>query len=180
MCLCLCVSIGFRYSRAEKRVGSCQWSHSFLYQSFGMGWNWNTKTGNYRWASGEKVNLSPSLLWKKWSERWRAEKKCDFFFFFGLFKATPTAYGGSQARVQIGSTAAGLHHSHSSPGFLIHWARPGIKPATSQFLVRLFPLGRDGNSETLLKFPVFHQPSLTSYHFFISSLYSHHFTVTCL
>ena len=37
------------------------------------------------------------------------------FFFFLLFGATPEAYGGSQARGQIGATAAGLCHSHSNP-----------------------------------------------------------------
>ena len=31
-----------------------------------------------------------------------------------LFRATPTAYGGSQARSQIRAAAAGLHHSHSN------------------------------------------------------------------
>ena len=36
------------------------------------------------------------------------------FFAFLLFRATPMAYGGSQARGQIGATAAGLHHSHSN------------------------------------------------------------------
>ena len=34
-----------------------------------------------------------------------------FFFLFCLFKATPMAYGGSQARGPIGAAAAGLHHS---------------------------------------------------------------------
>ena len=37
--------------------------------------------------------------------------KLKFFFFFCLFGATPTAYGGSQARVPIRAVAAGLHHS---------------------------------------------------------------------
>ena len=36
------------------------------------------------------------------------------FFFFCLFRAAPTAYGGSQAGGWIGATAAGLHHSHSN------------------------------------------------------------------
>ena len=40
----------------------------------------------------------------------------EHFFFFGLFRATPTVYGGSQARGPIGATAAGLHHSHSHAG----------------------------------------------------------------
>ena len=35
------------------------------------------------------------------------------FVLFLLFRATPAAYGGSQARNPIGATAAGLHHSHS-------------------------------------------------------------------
>ena len=37
-----------------------------------------------------------------------------FFFAFLLFRATPMAYGGSQARDLIGATAAGLYHSHSN------------------------------------------------------------------
>ena len=40
--------------------------------------------------------------------------------FFFLFRAVPRAYGSSQARGQIGPTAAGLHHSHSNAGFLTH------------------------------------------------------------
>ena len=36
-----------------------------------------------------------------------------FFFFSGLFRATPTTYGDSQIKCQIGTVAAGLHHSHS-------------------------------------------------------------------
>ena len=38
------------------------------------------------------------------------------FFFFFLFRATSTAYGGSQARGQIGVVAADLHHSHRNTG----------------------------------------------------------------
>ena len=36
-----------------------------------------------------------------------------FFFFFLRFRATPVAYGSSQARRGTGATAAGLHHSDS-------------------------------------------------------------------
>ena len=35
-----------------------------------------------------------------------------FFFFFCLFRATPLAHGGSQARGQVRAVAAGLHLSH--------------------------------------------------------------------
>ena len=38
-----------------------------------------------------------------------------FFFFSGLFRAIPQAYGGSQTRGQIGATAASQHHSHAAP-----------------------------------------------------------------
>ena len=37
----------------------------------------------------------------------------SFLFCFVLFRATPTSYGGSQARGRIGAVDAGLHHSHS-------------------------------------------------------------------
>ena len=37
-----------------------------------------------------------------------------FFFFFGIFRALSIAYGGSQARGQIGTVATGLHRSHSN------------------------------------------------------------------
>ena len=36
------------------------------------------------------------------------------FSFFGLFRAAPVAYGGSQARVLIRAVAASLPHSHSN------------------------------------------------------------------
>ena len=37
-------------------------------------------------------------------------------FFSCLFRAAPAAYGGYQARGQIGAVAAGLHRSHSNVG----------------------------------------------------------------
>ena len=35
------------------------------------------------------------------------------FLLFFFFRASPVAYGSSQARSPMGATAAGLHHSHS-------------------------------------------------------------------
>ena len=49
-----------------------------------------------------------------------------FLFFlcvFYLFSATPSAYGGSQARGQIGATASGLHHSYRNVG-----SKPHLRP----------------------------------------------------
>ena len=37
-----------------------------------------------------------------------------FLICFLLLRATPAAYGDSQARGPIGATTAGLHHSHSN------------------------------------------------------------------
>ena len=75
----------------------------------------------------------------------------SFFFFFFLFRAILTAYGSCQARCWIRAASAGLHHSPGNEGSepgpqhtpqlmampdpLIHWARPGIKLATSWILV---------------------------------------------
>ena len=39
-----------------------------------------------------------------------------FLFIFCLFRAEPTASGGSQARAGITAVATGLHHSHSDTG----------------------------------------------------------------
>ena len=39
-----------------------------------------------------------------------------FFFFLAIFRAIPTAYGGSQARGRIGAVAAGQRQSHSNAG----------------------------------------------------------------
>ena len=43
-----------------------------------------------------------------------------FIYLFSLFRATPEAYGGSQARGLIGATATGLRHSHSNARSLTH------------------------------------------------------------
>ena len=53
------------------------------------------------------------------------------FFFWGaggLFRASPTAYGGSQARGLIGATASSLCHSHSNMGSeLCLWPTPQLR-----------------------------------------------------
>jgi len=58
-------------------------------------------------------------------------------FFFCLFRVTPMAYRGSQARGWIGAAATGLCHSHSNARSLTYWARPGIEPVSSWMLVRI-------------------------------------------
>ena len=76
-----------------------------------------------------------------------------FFFFFCLFRATPAAHGGSQARGLIGATSQSCQSilqpqqlgiwamsetyttAHGNARSLTDWARPGIRPTTSWFLV---------------------------------------------
>ena len=100
------------------------------------------------WVQREKKHsgsLGPSF--------WLSPIFLYFFFFlsFVFSRATPMAHGGSQPRGPIRTTAASLHHSHSnarskpplrpyttahsSARSLTHWAKPGIKPETSWFLV---------------------------------------------
>ena len=43
-----------------------------------------------------------------------------YVFVFCLFRATPTAHGGSHARGRIGAVAADLHHSHSNAKSELH------------------------------------------------------------
>ena len=48
-------------------------------------------------------------------------------FFFGLFRTTLVAYGGSQARVWIGAAASSLRQSHSNMGSKPHlWPTPQL------------------------------------------------------
>ena len=60
---------------------------------------------------------------------------------FCLLGTAPVAYGGSQAIGPIGAVVASLRwatsmtYTHSNTGSSTHWARPGIKPASSCMLV---------------------------------------------
>ena len=46
-----------------------------------------------------------------------------FFFFFAFSRATPAAYGDSQAGGLIGAVAAGLRQGHSNTG-----SEPRLRP----------------------------------------------------
>ena len=58
-----------------------------------------------------------------------------YLFIFMLLRATPAAYGSSQAGGRIGGIAASLHHSHSNARASTHWTRSEIEPASSWMLV---------------------------------------------
>ena len=70
-----------------------------------------------------------------------------FVYFFFLFTAAPMAYGSSQARGRIGASAADLCSRFINARSLTHWARPGIKPSSSQILCWVLnSLSHNGNS----------------------------------
>ena len=76
-------------------------------------------------ASASGYGRKPALV-----SRWETPN----LFLFYLFRAAPSAHGGSQARGHIGATAAGLHHSHSNSG-----STPRLQPTTPQLTARLDP-----------------------------------------
>ena len=43
-----------------------------------------------------------------------------FICHFAISRVAPMAYGGSQARGQIGAISAGLHQNHSNTGSELH------------------------------------------------------------
>ena len=96
---------------------------------------------------------SPFLSWCVWLKVYQfclSFQRTNFFFFW-FFRATPEAYGGSQARGSqardsqatpqpqqhgLWAMSATYTTAHSTARPLTHWVRPGTEPATSWFLVR--------------------------------------------
>ena len=64
---------------------------------------------------------------------WEIRINPIYFLFFCLFRTTPMACGGSQARGLIGAAAASLHQSHSNAG-----SEPCLRP-TPQLTATLDP-----------------------------------------
>ena len=74
---------------------------------------------------------------------------CFGFFVFCLFRAAPAACAGSQAnqsyscqptpqsqKCQIWAASVTYSTAHGNTGSLTQWARPGIEPTTSWFLIK--------------------------------------------
>ena len=111
--------------------------------------NWTFwKLFSYPWDSLERFNGPKS----KSGCMTLPDPLLTFFPFFYFFRAAPTAYGGSQPRVQIRAVTAGLCHNHSNARSEPHlwpkpqlmamldpltlWARPGTEPVSSGLLSR--------------------------------------------
>ena len=81
-----------------------------------------------------KVRLKNRKIYNREDQQTQKLLLFSFLFFGGGgFRATPVAYGGSQARGRIRATAASLHHSHSNVG-----SEPHLQP-TPQLSATLDP-----------------------------------------
>ena len=67
-------------------------------------------------VSGSELQLRPNTTATATQDPSQVSDLHHRLFLGGLFRATPMAYGGSQARGQIGAVAARLHHSYSHSG----------------------------------------------------------------
>ena len=77
-------------------------------------WGWANLKHKYSPPDIKRLNNCPLIIYIKVQRLlflFAFEVHLSFFFFFVLFRASPVAYGGSQARVLIGTVASGLHHS---------------------------------------------------------------------
>ena len=127
-----------------------------------IGFKWIQKDSLYFFCTSEHLEhgeahrrrLTNACLFSDWNDEFRYALIYTIFFLllvFYLFRAAPAASGSFRARGQIGAVAAGLYHkpqqcwiqavsaayttTHNKAWSLTHWARPGIKPATSWLLV---------------------------------------------
>ena len=110
-----------------------------------IGYPWGRKVKTYILTTlAQPVHSLCGCIWYKMTH---TQKKLLLFIFFGLFRATPGAYRGFQARGWIEAVAADLRHRHSNARSepclrptpqltATHWARPRIKFASSWMLVR--------------------------------------------
>ena len=113
---------------------------------------------------------------------------CYIIYIHLPFNAAPTAYGASQGRGWIRAITASLHPSHSNTRSkppsatyttahsnnrsLTHWARPGIKPASSWILVRFISTEpqwellffKIGKNITYIFANIFHAYVVSSWH----------------
>ena len=95
-----------------------------------------------KWKEGHLSGFSRSSSFLKWQYIFFLS---FFFLVFFYFRATPTVYGSSEARGQIGAqpqqcqiqaVSVTYTTAHSMAESSTSWVRPGIKPTSSWMLVR--------------------------------------------
>ena len=90
------------------------------------GWSTSRAQGTFvKWWINNQTCLVPQ------NTLVHSELRISFFFFFGLFRAPTTAYGGSQGKGWIKAVAASLGHSNTR-------SEPHLRP-TPQFMATLDP-----------------------------------------
>ena len=100
------------------RLGDVKW----LAQYPGVSDGWNAALKPVIFAADSSL-LTLYLLVSTFS--WKEKKQNKTFFFFCLFRPTPSTYGGSRTRGRIG-----LHHRHSNAGSeLCLWPAPQLTAA---------------------------------------------------
>ena len=96
-----------------------------------------TRTGRWLCLPLSTSAMCAILQWKVPQKDQRCAPSCwkfllpllfiYLFIYFCLFRATPMAYGGSQARGPIRAVAAGLRHSHRNTGSKLRlWPTPQL------------------------------------------------------
>ena len=127
VCVCVCVCVHERTSLTEterrynlpRSLGSIRFITEVMAAWFSLSHlsfsrKWGEEAEAVQNADGTESHLS------RFATSPTSPKYIYFFFFFLLFRAAPVAYGGSQARGQIGAPAASLRHSHRNAGSELH------------------------------------------------------------
>ena len=79
---------------------------------------------SYRLSLGGGLEYLSYRFRRETGHQWKIPVESFYLFIcFCLFKTTPEAYGGSQARGRIGAIAASHSHSHSHTG-----SEPCLRP----------------------------------------------------
>ena len=102
------MGVNERVSSKDEKFGYCVNSHNSWWQGMILVIQTTMKCGRMSLEMMSE-NLSP----EQWALEvlWNDGGPVFFLFFFGLFRASPVAYGSSHARGSIGAVATGLHYT---------------------------------------------------------------------
>ena len=85
-------------------------------------------TGIFKWTFDIKITNYKIGVWLYYSSLKFDEFIHHHHHYYYYFRAALVAYGSSQIRGRIGTTATGLHHSHRNIGSKLHlWPTPQLR-----------------------------------------------------